>query len=91
MGVLQPDGSFVLSTYGTNDGAVVGEHSVTIINVKSPSTASADSTLRGKSAAATPKFDRARAPGNYRVVAGKDNHFDIKLSHQDIERYTTHN
>ncbi len=27
-GVVQDDGSFVLSTYGNNDGAVVGKHQV---------------------------------------------------------------
>ena len=27
-GLIQPDGTFVLSTYGTNDGAVIGRHSV---------------------------------------------------------------
>jgi hypothetical protein len=27
-GLIQPDGSFVLSTYGKGDGAVIGKHSV---------------------------------------------------------------
>ena len=27
-GLIQPDGTFVLSTYGTSDGAVIGRHSV---------------------------------------------------------------
>ncbi len=27
-GIIQPDGSFVLTTYKTNDGAVVGKHAV---------------------------------------------------------------
>ena len=29
-GEIQPDGSYELSTYGTNDGAVLGSHKVTI-------------------------------------------------------------
>ena len=41
-GQLQDNGSFVLSTYDTGDGAVVGEHSVTIINIDPPA---ADGTL----------------------------------------------
>ncbi len=27
---IQPDGSFTLSTYGTNDGAVIGKHRVVL-------------------------------------------------------------
>jgi hypothetical protein len=29
-GVIQPDGTFQLSTYGANDGAVIGQHKVRI-------------------------------------------------------------
>ena len=29
-GVIQPDGTFQLSTYGSNDGAVIGQHQVRI-------------------------------------------------------------
>jgi len=32
-GLLQPDGSFVLTTYKENDGAVIGEHWVTVIRL----------------------------------------------------------
>jgi hypothetical protein len=28
VGVIQPDGTFVMSTYGKEDGAVIGKHSV---------------------------------------------------------------
>src|SRR5262245_12689786 len=31
-GNIQPDGSFRLTTYKNNDGAIVGEHMVTIMN-----------------------------------------------------------
>jgi hypothetical protein len=86
MGILKPDGSFVLGTYGENDGAVVGEHSVTIINVKTPAAASTDANANATSPKAFLKFDRARAPGTFRVVAGEDNQFDIKLSSREIAR-----
>ncbi len=81
LGLLQPDGSFVLSTYGKGDGAVVGEHTVTIINVPPTTGAAKDE----------PKFKRARAPGDFRVIAGQDNHFDVKLSRQDVTRYSSQN
>ena len=31
-GIIQPDGTFVLSTYGDGDGAIVGRHTITVIS-----------------------------------------------------------
>ncbi len=86
MGVLNAEGSFILGTYGESDGAVVGEHSVTIIN--SEPTASA-AVGNGGSVKAIPKFARARASGTFEVVAGQLNRFDIKLTRQDLSRFST--
>lgn len=36
MGYIEADGSFVLSTYGTSDGAVVGSHKVTVRGAEGP-------------------------------------------------------
>jgi len=33
-GILQPDGTFTLSTYRPNDGAVLGKHTVTVISAE---------------------------------------------------------
>ena len=33
-GILGPDGTFTLSTYRPNDGAVVGKHTVTVISAE---------------------------------------------------------
>jgi hypothetical protein len=85
-GQLQDDGSFVLSTYGTNDGAVVGEHSVTIINIDPPASDGGPIKATPTSAKRLPKFKRVPA-GKLQVVAGQDNSFDIKLSRQDVTRF----
>ena len=89
MGLLQPDGSFVLSTYGNDDGAVVGEHSVTIISIQPTAAPSPATSAETGPAKDEPKFKRARAPGTFQVIAGQDNHFDIKLLRQDVTRYST--
>jgi hypothetical protein len=80
-GLLQPDGSFVLTTYATNDGAVVGEHWVTIINLQKPGNAAAN---RGS---ATPQFSRISLPTRVRVVADQTNHFELKITADDVRRY----
>lgn len=41
-GVIQPDGSFQLSTYGNNDGAVIGSHRVRVACFESQKPSSDD-------------------------------------------------
>jgi hypothetical protein len=74
-GRIQPDGVFVLYTYGNDDGAIVGEHGVTVINTADPST---DPNA--------PKFGRVSPPRRYQVVAGQDNEIDIELTRLDVAR-----
>jgi hypothetical protein len=80
-GLLQPDGSFALTTYAMNDGAVVGEHWVTIINLQNPEQPAA---IRGS---ATPLFSRISLPTRVRVQAGQTNRFDLKVTADDVRRY----
>lgn len=70
-GPLQPDGSFVLSTYGEEDGAVVADHWVTVISLDQKATNFARMTVREKQT----------------VAAGSDNQFAIQLTKQEIARY----
>jgi hypothetical protein len=42
-GITDQDGNFTLSTYGVADGAVVGEHVVTVTKVAAPASAEAES------------------------------------------------
>lgn len=75
MGTVQPDGTFVLSTYGENDGAIVGDHWATVVS--SP----------GGTAATTPKFNRVRIPRRISVVAGQDNEVSISLTAAELRRF----
>ncbi len=75
VGTIQSDGSFELSTYGANDGAVVGEHWATIIASKNAAFAS------------TPKFSRVKVPRKIAVEAGTENDIPIALTSQEIARY----
>jgi hypothetical protein len=78
-GAIQSDGTFVLTTYQDNDGAIVGEHWVTINN---RSTAGTEPT-----AAATLPFRRIAMPQKVSVVEGQENSFPLSLTSQDVARY----
>jgi hypothetical protein len=79
LGRLGSDGSFTLSTYEPNDGAIVGEHWVTVIYNKPTDGA----------AAAPPGFSRVAAPQKVSVAAGQDNRIDIALTREMIAKYGT--
>jgi hypothetical protein len=59
----------------TNDGAVVGEHWVTILNV-------GEDLPDG-----VPEFARVTLPERVTVVSGKDNEIDIKPSRDIVRKY----
>ena len=75
MGTVQTDGTFVLSTYGENDGAIVGDHWATVVS--SP----------GGAAGKIPKFNRVRVPRKISVVAGQNNEVSIALTAQELRRF----
>ena len=80
MAPLERDGSFTLGTYKIDDGAVVGEHWVTIISTGQDSGNAASRRV--------PKFDRFTVPtGTFTVVAGQENRFDIEISAEQIRRF----
>ena len=74
-GAIQSDGSYRLTTFDPNDGAVVGEHWATIINVE-------EDLPDG-----VPEFARVTYPEKVTVVAGEDNRIDIRLSRSVIRKY----
>jgi hypothetical protein len=74
-GLLSDDGSFALTTYEDDDGAVVGEHWVTIVK------------LSKDNKPANAQFDRLSVPRRVNVAAGQDNQIDIQLSAEDVARY----
>jgi hypothetical protein len=65
---ITKDGTYRLSTFQADDGAVVGENWVTIVN--SAEDLPAD----------VPAFARLLMPQKVTVVAGKDNQLDIKMT-----------
>jgi hypothetical protein len=73
-GDIASDGSFRLTTFKKNDGAVVGDHWVTIINSKEE--------LPND----VPEFARLMLPKPVSVAAGKDNKIDIQLTSDTIEK-----
>lgn len=76
-GTVQSDGSYVLTTFRDNDGAVVGDHWVTIFGPKSDDPA----------AASLPKFSKYVVRQKLSVVAGQENQIDVQLTSQDIARF----
>jgi hypothetical protein len=79
-GLLEDDGSFTLTTYERNDGAIVGEHWVSIVKL------SAKSTLVNHPSN-EPQFNRLTLPQKVKVVADMDNQIDLTLTSQDVARY----
>jgi hypothetical protein len=76
VGRIQADGSYQLTTFEKNDGAIVGEHWVTIINHDE------DNMPDG-----VPEFARIQVPEKKIVEAGKENQIDISLSREEIRKY----
>ena len=72
-GKIAKDGTYRLTTYPADDGAVVGEHWVTIIN--------SDEELPED----VPEFARIILPDKMTVAAGKDNQLDIELTSEVIK------
>ena len=74
-GDIASDGGFRLTTFKKDDGAVVGDHWVTIIN--------SDEELPED----VSEFARIMLPKTVSVTAGKDNQIDIKTTSEIIEKY----
>jgi len=74
-GLIRSDGTYVLTTYEENDGAVVGQHWVTYIN-------SDEREFKG-----VPEFFQITAPEPYTVEAGKDNRIDVKVTVDHVKQY----
>lgn len=75
LGSIQSDGTYRLSTYKVNDGAVIGEHWVMIANVE-------EELPDG-----VPEFARVTMLQKVNVVEGKDNRIDIKLTSDVIREH----
>jgi len=72
---IEPDGAYRLTTFRKSDGAVIGEHWVTIIN--------SEEELPED----VPEFARFMVPKQVTVAPGKDNKIDIELTSKVIKEY----
>ncbi len=75
-GKLDSVGKYVLSTYGTDDGAIVGKHWITVIQTVLPNNRAGTDP----NDAETIKFKRYKFPQQQTIVAGQDNRIDIALT-----------
>jgi hypothetical protein len=75
LGLIQSDGSYTLTTYSDGDGAVVGDHWVTVFvpDPKSPPKKSEDGSI------AVTDFKRLAVPNKQTVASGTENQIDVKL------------
>lgn len=81
-GEIQADGTFVLGTYGSSDGAIVGRHRVRIFAIE-PIAAAADYDDEDFSFSySIPRHyaDPARSNLEFEVLPGDDNTANIKLA-----------
>ena len=74
-GQLNADGTFVVSTYGKEDGAVVGTHWVTVVQTIVP-----DNSNATPDTAESVKFKRYKFPQQQTVASGAENKIDIALT-----------
>jgi hypothetical protein len=74
-GNIASDGAYRMSTYSPGDGAIIGEHWVTIVNSKEELPDD------------VPEFARFIVPTKFKVVPGTDNKIDIALTSETIEEF----
>jgi hypothetical protein len=76
---INQHGEYRLTTFAKDDGAVLGDHWVTIINL-------GEDLPDG-----VPEFDRITSPQKVTVVAGKDSQIDINLTSAVVKKYGAEN
>jgi hypothetical protein len=78
-GAIQPDGTFRLTTLEKDDGAIVGDHRVTIMN-------SDEKLPKG-----VPEFARLIVPKMATVAANNDNEINFAFSSSDVKKLAEDN
>jgi hypothetical protein len=80
-GTLQADGTFTLTTFEEGDGAVVGEHWVTIFGPDEETIVTPVSTT------GVPKFSRLSVPQKQKVAGNQENQIEVNLTLQDVAKF----
>jgi hypothetical protein len=75
-GRTESDGSFALTTFGDGDGAIVGEHWVTVFVPNQTQPAASES---GESGSDEPTYKRRAVRQKQVVIAGQENEINIAL------------
>jgi len=79
-GLIQPDGSFVLTTYSSGDGATIGKHSAAIMPAQK---IVRDTDVESASGPISPIPEKYHSPAGsglvYEVKSGESNRFVIDL------------
>lgn len=86
-GMLKDGGAFTLSTYQPDDGAVVGEHWVTVIRVEARRSPGRSSDNSKPEAGQAGLWDRVTYPERVTVAANGKNDFTIALTSEIVGKY----
>ena len=86
-GVLGSDGRFTLSTYHDQDGAIVGDHWVTVIRLDTDGKNAHGGSAGGKAGGQRAMFDRLAVPRKVSVVAGQTNQIAILLKASEVKQF----
>jgi len=79
VGIIQPDGTFKLSTYRDGDGAIVGEHWVTIFGQ--------NKSREPANFLELPAFSKHAIRHRFRVLGNQENQFDIELTSDELLQF----
>jgi hypothetical protein len=86
-GKLTSDGTFTLGTYEPDDGAVIGDHWVTVIRVQPAPPASIEE--QEPRPAVPGQFKRVVMPRKVTVVSGQ-NTIDVSLTAAEVKQYAVY-
>lgn len=84
-GLLQSDGQFTLGTYAQEDGAMIGEHWVTVIPLQENK--GRDRPSQHEASTRKQSWSRVTFPERMSVVADKENEFTIALTTAMTAKY----
>ena len=86
-GVVDAGGGFVLSTYSPDDGAVVGDHWVTVIRLPSEKKSQSLPSNDDASVSKVSSWERVTYPQRVQVKAQEENVFSIDLTTPMLSKY----
>jgi hypothetical protein len=79
----EPDGTYVLNTYGTHDGAIVGKHTVTVERYLPPMPTQPGGKIPSAKATVPKKYTKPEtSPLKVEVKSGTKNVIDLVLDNQ---------